>query len=158
MRDEIMKHATALIGIAVLLFAGPALSAAETESESAGTSEAMVQNMHEHMQKMQEQMKSIHATDEPEERKALMHEHMQAMQEGMAMLKNMETAGKHGMMDMGDMQMHSKDSQSEADAMPCRKNHGMAARHHDVQQRTRMMRQMMEQILEHQSAQEVSGE
>jgi len=101
-----MKHVTVLIGITVLFFVGPVLLAAETEPESAGTSDAMMQNMqnmqntHEHMQKMQEQMKSIHATDDPEERKALMHEHMQAMQEG----------------------------------MPCHKKHAMSTRHHDMEQ------------------------
>jgi len=142
-----MKHVTVLTGIAVLFFAGPMLNAAETGPESADASDGMTQNMHEHMQKMHEQMKSIHATDDPEERKALMHEHMQAMQEGMAMMEDMEGAGGHKMMHMGDMQMHSEDSQSQADGMPCHKKHAMSARHHD-----------MEQMSEHQSTQEASGE
>lgn len=45
--------------------------------------------MHEHMQKMQQQMERIRAANDPQERDRLVQEHMKSMQEGMKMMHAM---------------------------------------------------------------------
>jgi len=163
-----MKRVTVLIGIAVFFFAGPMLLAAEPELESPKTSEATTEQLDSHMQKMQEQMKRIHATNDPTERKQMMHEHMQDMHAGVAMMSdmgdeekhvmmNMGDEEKHVMMNMGDMQMQEGDSHSHKVGMSCQGMTAMDGRFHDMQQQMHMMQKMMEQMMEHQSVQEVSS-
>lgn len=150
-----MKHKTILLGIAALFFTGPMLLAAQPEAESPKSSEVTMQQMHSHMQKMQEQMKRIHAISDSEERRNLMHEHMQTMREGIAMMSDMGDEKKHVMMKMGDMQMQKSDSQSHTVGMPCQRMTAMEGRYLDMQQHMHLMQKMMEQMMEHQNVQEV---
>lgn len=150
-----MKHKSILLGIAALFFTGPTLLVAQPETESPESSEVTMQQMHSHMQKMQEQMKRIHAISDSEERRNLMQEHMQTMHEGIAMMSDMGDEEKHVMMKMGDMQMQESDSQSHAEDMSCQRMTAMEGRHLNMQQQVHLMQKMMEQMMEDQSVQEL---
>ena len=114
--------------------------------------EMKMEKMHEKMKKMQEQMEKIHSTKDPAERQKLMKEHMQSMQEGMKMMGAM--AG--GMKDADMMTKAKKDQvESMADA---RDGMGMCMmmmkKHKSVESRIDMMQKMMEQMMEHESAEQ----
>lgn len=100
-------------------------------------------------------MKRIHAISDSEERRNLMQEHMQTMHEGIAMMSDMGDEEKHVMMKMGDMQMQESDSQSHAEDMSCQRMTAMEGRHLNMQQQVHLMQKMMEQMMEHQSVQEL---
>jgi len=102
--------------------------------------------MHERMKKMHEQMEKIHASKDPKERQELMDEHMESMREGMKAMRGMgrkpkvecpedeggeEAAGKGGM--MGGMMMK---------------------KHKLMEDRLDAMQKMMEQMLEHEAAEQ----
>jgi len=101
--------------------------------------------MMENMEKMQRQMEKIQATTDTKERQKLMQEHMQSMQENMKVMRGMDGqmmtgSGQHGGIAMGDHQN-----------MKC----GDMMKHHDMMKnRMDMMQMMMEQMMQHQSAQE----
>ncbi|NIO39369.1 MAG: hypothetical protein GTO41_03690 [Burkholderiales bacterium] len=139
-----MKHVTVLIGIAVVFFAGPMLLAGEPESESPKTSEATTEQLHSHMQKMQEQMQRIRATNDPTEREQMMREHMQTMHEGMAIMASMEVADMHMMRNTGDTDMRCTSSQTHAEDMSCQQMGAMEGQHHDREQCMQMMQESME--------------
>jgi len=92
-----MKRSTIILSAVVLSILGSPLLAAEPETAAGGEMMPMMQDMHTHMQAMQETMKQIRATKDPEARKKLMHEHMQSMSKGMAMMGKMEPGQQHDM-------------------------------------------------------------
>ena len=83
-----------------MMFASPML-AAHNESSMDGPMAQQMEKMHSQMLTMQQQMKEIKATKDPEKRKALMQQHMQSMRDGMMMIG--ETEDVHGGMMMGKM-------------------------------------------------------
>jgi hypothetical protein len=127
-----------------------------TTSPKSAPTAAQSGMMMENMEKMQRQMEKIQATTDTTERKKLMREHMQTMQENMKAMHDMggqmmTGGGQHGGMTMGD----HKDMEG-GDRM---KHHDMKGgdmmKHHDMMKnRMDLMQMMMEQMLQHQSAQE----
>ena len=107
--------------------------------------------MQEKMKTMQEQMGKIHAAKDPQERKKLMKEHMQSMQEGMKMMGGMG-AGMRG----GDMMAKAKKDQAESmtDAGDGMGMCIMMKKHKSVEARLDMMQKMMEQMMEHEGAEQ----
>jgi hypothetical protein len=153
-----MKIAIVLMAVvAFTTIAWPAISA-----EPEVTSEASMQKMHSHMQMMQGQIDQMHASDDPEERERMMREHSQAILDGNVMMAEMEAADMHKMMNMKDMKMQGKGSESMADDMPCQRMVAMQDSHHDKQEHRQMMQKrmqkMMEHMTEHQSMQAEPGE
>jgi len=99
--------------------------------------------MKKNMQNMMEQMKEIHATDDPAKRKQLMHEHMQKMHKGMKMMRSMggnTMAGMAGDKKGGNMKM-AKGMNKNMSSMD------MGERHQMMEQRMDMMQMMMEQMM-----------
>ena len=107
--------------------------------------------MQEKMKTMQEQMGKIHAAKDPQERKKLMKEHMQSMQEGMKMMGGMG-AGMRG----GDMMAKARKDQAESmtDVGDGMEMCMMMKKHKSVEARLDMMQMMMEQMMEHESAEQ----
>lgn len=108
-------------------------------SGQAGMSMEMMANM----EKMQQQMEKIQATSDPKERQKLMQEHMQAMQENMKAMRGM--CGPMGSGQPGGMSMGKHKDMKGGDMM---KQHDM------MEKRMDMMQMMMEQMVQHQKAQE----
>ena len=112
-----------------------------------------MEKMLEQMKKMREQMEKIHSAKDPQERQKLMKEHMQSMQEGMKMMGGMGA----GMMKGGDMMAKAKKDQAESmtdagDGMGmCMM---MMKKHKSVEARLDMMQKMMEQMMEHEGAEQ----
>ena len=118
-----------------------------TSKTSSATAEfSMPPAMMNNMKKMQQQMEKIQATTDPRERQKLMQQHMQTMQENMKAMHGM--MGNSMMMD-GDqspgMAMGDHKDMKGGDMM---KHHGM------MENRMNMMQMMMEQMMQHQNAQE----
>ena len=113
----------------------PANSAPVPGAQPTGPS----QQMHAHMQVMQEQMARIHATQDPAERQRLMQEHMQSMQANMAMM------GRMGQMGQGRSGGASQCAQGDTacQMQELQTQHGM------MQERMGMMQQMMGQMMQH---------
>ena len=107
--------------------------------------------MQEKMKTMQEQMGKIHSAKDPQERQKLMKEHMQSMQEGMKMMGGMG-AGMKG----GDMMAKAKKDQAESmtDADDGMEMCMMMKKHKSVEARLDMMQKMMEQMMEHEGAEQ----
>jgi hypothetical protein len=106
-------------------------------------------SMHEHMQKMQEQMASIRAAEDPAVRQRLMDEHMQSMREHMQMMaRDGERSSEPNATRCagGDMDCRMREMQSQ--------NTSMQRDMHAMQERMSSMQQMLEQMLEHQRAAE----
>ena len=110
-----------------------------------------MEKMQEKMKKMQEQMEKIHAAKDPQERQKLMQEHVQSMQEGMKMMGRMG-----GGMKGGDMMAKAKKSQGEAmtDAGDGMEMCMMMKKQKSVESRMDMMQMMMEQMTEHEAAEQ----
>ena len=114
-----------------------------------------MEKMQEKMKKMQEQMEKIHAATDPAERRKLMKEHMQSMQEGMKMMGRMG-----GGMKGGDMMAKAKKDQDG----PMMEDGGgdkggmmggmMMKKHKKMEDRMDMMQMMMEQMIEHEKAEQ----
>ena len=100
-----------------------------------GNMEMMKQNMH----KMMQQMKKIHATNDPAERKQLMHDHMQNMQKNMKMMR-----GMGGGMMMGMTSDKMKGNKMTAKGMNSK---DMGQSQQMMEQRMDMMQMMMEQMM-----------
>ena len=101
--------------------------------------------MHAKMKKMQEQMEKIHESKDPEERQKLMQEHMESMREGMKAMRGMgkrpkgecpEEEGDGGTAEKGGMMG------------------GMMKKHKLVEDRLDAMQKMIEQMLEHEAAEQ----
>ena len=111
--------------------------------------------MRENMKKMQEQMQKIHATTDPAERRKLMKEHMQSMQEGMKMMGRMG-----GGMKGGDMMAKAKKDQGGSMMEDGGGDKGgmmggmMMKKHKKMEDRMDMMQMMMEQMIEHEKAEQ----
>ena len=110
-----------------------------------------MEKMQEKMKKMQEQMKKIHSAKDPAERQKLMKEHMQSMQEGMKMMGRKGAAMKGG-----DMMVKAKKDQAESmtDAGDGMEMCMMMKKHKSVESRMDMMQQMLEQLIEHETAEQ----
>jgi hypothetical protein len=111
--------------------------------------EKSMAQMQDHMKKMQDIMARLQKTNDPAERQKLMAEHTKAMYEGMQAMRGMGGGMMQGMMGAGMMGGAQKDGAGKPgmgrDApMPLE----MMGRRVD------MMQMMMEQMMEHQKAQE----
>lgn len=113
--------------------------------------EMKMEKMQEKMKTMQEQMEKIHSAKDPQERQKLMKEHMQSMQEGMKMMGGMG-AGMKG----GDMMARAEKDQAESmsDAGDGMGMCMMMKKHKSVEARLNMMQKMMEQMMEHEGAEQ----
>ena len=111
-----------------------------------------MEKMQEKMNKMHEQMEKIHSAKDPQERQKLMKEHMQSMQEGMKMMGGMGLGMKGGDM-MAKARTDQADSMTDAgDGMGmCMM---MMKKHKSVEARMDMMQKMMEQMMEHEGAEQ----
>lgn len=95
----------------------------------------MMENMQAHMQKMNQQMDEIRATEDPDKRAELIDEHMKSMHEGMNMMRGMD-----GNMMMGGKQQGAPMSDD------------MASRMNRMEQHMDMMQMMMDQVIQTQDA------
>jgi hypothetical protein len=103
--------------------------------------------MHEHMSEMHEQMARIHATEDSDERQRLMHEHMQSMQQHMQMMGSMHGEGRPA----GPSRCPEGDSACRMQQM--RAEDGMThERMRALEERLDSMQQLLQQMLEHQRA------
>ena len=144
-----MKIITQTLTFAMfMMFASPML-AAQNESAADKPMAQQVEKMHSHMQTMQQQMKEIKATKDPEKRKALMQQHMQSMHEGMMMMGKMD--GAQGKMSQGAMQEKKERMSGQQDDAQCQRMQTMEHRQEGMQERMKMMQMMMQQMMEHQS-------
>ena len=100
--------------------------------------------MHAKMKKMQEQMEKIHESKDPEERQKLMQEHMESMREGMKAMRGMGRKPKGECPDEGDGEAAEKGGMMG----------GMMKKHKLVEDRLDAMQKMMEQMLEHEAAEQ----
>jgi hypothetical protein len=115
----------------------PAKSSKTADAADKQTDKQMGQ-MQAQMDKMQAQMGKIRQTTDPQERQKLMQEHMQSMREGMKMMRGMcEGMMGGGMMGEG---MMGGDMMKGDDMM---------------EKRMEMMLTIMEQMMEHQSQQDM---
>jgi len=100
--------------------------------------------MHAKMKKMQEQMEKIHESKDPEERQKLMQEHMESMREGMKAMRGMGRKPKGECPDEGDGEAAEKGGMMG----------GMMKKHKLVEDRLDAMQKMIEQMLEHEAAEQ----
>lgn len=157
-----MKTITQISSIAMfMMFASPML-AAQNEPPADQPMAQQMEKMHSHMQTMQQQMKEIKATKNPEKRKALMQQHMQSMHEGMMMMGEMDNAqgmmmGKmdnaQGKISHSAMQEKKERMSCQQDDAQCQRIQTMEHRQEGMQERMKMMQMMMQQMMEHQSMQ-----
>src|ERR1035437_3481354 len=118
---------------------------AASKSDSTDAQHGMPMGMMGNMEKMQQQMEKIQATTDPKERQKLMQEHMQSMQENMKAMRGMGGPMMMGSGQPGGMPMGDHKDMKGGDMM----------KHHDMmEKRMNMMQMMMEQMMQHQSAQE----
>jgi hypothetical protein len=130
-----MKRLTLVLVLSVLGSSAGAQTQQNDESEPA---QAPAAQMHAQMQLMHEQMRQLHATTDPEERKRLMQAHMQSMRQGMGMMGSMQPGAMgHG----GGMR-----NCSEGDTT-CRMQ-GMEQRQQMMGERMGMMQMMMDQMMQ----------
>jgi len=157
-----MKMATVLL-LLLSALAVPAVYAADEEDhaahhpgadkEQAGPAHddraagMKMEKMHEQMTKMHEQMEKIHAATDPQERRKLMDEHMQSMREGMKMMRGMG-ADTMGRKKKGEPMMED----GGKDGMPM--GMMMMKRHKMMEDRLDTMQMMMEQMMEHEAAEQ----
>ena len=137
----------------------PQGTAAQTQSETQERGGGDMRQMEGRMQKMQDIMQRMRSATDAKERQRLMKEHMQAMREGMQAMRGMGSmmgsmrggeAG-HGS-DATDQDMAGS---SGADAM-CEgmMRDGMMKMHKMMMKRMSMMTEMMEQMMEHEAAEQ----
>ena len=114
-----------------------------------------MEKMQEKMKKMQEQMEKIHSAKNPQERQKLLQEHMQSMQEGMKMMGRMG-----GGMKGGDMMAKARKDQGESMMEDGGGDKGgmrggmMMKKHKKMEDRMDMLQMMMEQMIEHEKAEQ----
>ena len=106
--------------------------------------------MQERMKKMQEQMQKIHATRDPKERQKLMEEHMESMRKGMKMMHGMDRKpkGERPPQDGGEKGAENSGEIGEMMGGMMMKKHTM------MEDRLDAMQKMMEQMLEHEAAEQ----
>jgi len=100
--------------------------------------------MHARMKKMHGQMEQIHESKDPEERQKLMQEHMESMREGMKAMRGMGRKPKGECPDEGDGEAAEKGGMMG----------GMMKKHKLVEDRLDAMQKMIEQMLEHEAAEQ----
>ncbi|MBM7455627.1 hypothetical protein HNR62_001499 [Oceanisphaera litoralis] len=135
-----MKKLVRMLMVTAVM-AGPVLADSHQSQSGAHRHGAMMgmmnqeqmQTMHQHMEKMQALMAEINQESDPEKRRALMQTHRQSMREGMQMMKGQGGmgSGRKGMSPMG-----------------------MEERMGMMEQRMNMMHMMMEQMMDHDVAEE----
>jgi|SRR5579859_146381 len=161
-----MKMATVSL-LLVSALAAPAVYAAEADDHAAhhpgadkdGAGPAQddkagsmkMDKMQEQMTKMHGQMEKIHATTDPQERRKLMDEHMQSMREGMKMMRGMGGDAMGGKK-KGEPMMEEGGKGMDKDGMPM--GMMMRKRHKMMDDRLDAMQKMMEQMLEHEAAEQ----
>ena len=138
--------------------------APEPEDKAAGMKmEKKQEAMHEKMKKMQEQMDKIRSSRDPQERQKLMKEHMQSMREGMKMMKDTGVGmkmGTEGKKKGAAEHEHAQDGAAsqggdEMAMMEGMKGGGMMMKKHKMMEaRMDLLQKMMEQMLEHESAEQ----
>ncbi len=94
--------------------------------------QAHMKEMKAHMKEMQAEMKAIHTESDPDKRKQLMQRHQKSMMKGMGMMH-----------EMGGNMMSDKESM-----------HGKQGCSSMMEERMDMMQMMMEQMMQHQGAQQ----
>lgn len=158
-----MKTIIYTLTLAILMMFGSPMLAAQNEPTTEKPMARQMEKMHSQMQTMQQQMKDLKATNDPETRKELMHQHMQSMRKGMNMMS--ETDDVRGGMMMGKMDeaqsnmahtaMHGKKNRMacQQEDAPCQRAQTMEHRQEDMQERMKMMQMMMQQMMEHLSVQ-----
>jgi periplasmic protein CpxP/Spy len=161
-----MKMATVAL-LLVSALAAPAVYAAEADDHAAhhpgadkdGAGPAQddkgggmkMEKMHEQMKKMHQQMEKIHAATDPQERRKLMEEHMQSMRESMKMMRGMGGTAMGGKK-KGEPMMEEGGKDPDKDGMPM--GMMMMKRHKMMEDRLDTMQKMMEQMLEHEAAEQ----
>ena len=144
-----MKTSILFTTIVVCALSAPIASAQEKSAPAKpamGMDKQMPQ-MQENMKKMQQQMEKFQATTDPKERQKLMQEHMQTMQENMKAMHGMGGPMMMGGDRHGGMAMGAHKGMADGDMM----------KHHDMmEKRMDMMQMMMEQMVQHQKAQETT--
>ena len=105
-----------------------------------------MEKMQEQMKKMREQMDRIHAAKDPQERQKLMTEHMQSMRDSM---NTMHAMGGGMMGKKGEPMMEGS---GDSGGAPMGKM--MMKRHKMMEDRMDMMQMMLEQMMEHESAEQ----
>ena len=102
--------------------------------------------MQERMKKMHEQMEKIHASKDPKERQELMQEHMESMREGMKAM--------HGMGKKPKGECPEDEAGGEAAEKGGMMGGMMMKKHKAMVERLDAMQKMMEQMLEHEAAEQ----
>jgi hypothetical protein len=125
---------------------GPAVKAPKSPAKPKAEDKTAAQ-MQDHMKKMQDIMARLQKATDPAERKKLMEEHTKAMQEGMQTMRGMGGGMMQGMMGGGMMGQAPKDGVAKPGMGGPMSPEGMG-------RRMDMMQMMMEQMMEHQKAQE----
>ncbi len=158
-----MKTITHILTLAILMILASPMLAAQNEPPTEKPMAQQMEKVHSLMQTMQQQMKEIKATKDPEKRKALMQQHMQSMREGMMMMgETDDTEGKMMMGKKGEAQskMAHPSMQEKKERMACQQDDAkcesmqtMEHRQESMQERMKMMQMMMQQMMDHQSVQ-----
>ncbi len=147
-----MKTSIRAIAMVAILIIGQPISAIAQDDEAAGGADErpiIMQQMHEHMQTMRQQMEKIHASEDPEERKRLMHEHMQSMRSAMTMMGKMSGSMMQSEQMGGPGMNHGHQAQRcKEDTDQCKQMNEMVDRQRHMEQRVSMMQMMMQQMME----------
>jgi protein CpxP len=145
-----MKYITRILTFAIpIMFTSPMLLA-QNEPPTEKPMAQQMEKMHSQLQSMQQQMKEIKATKDPEKRKALMQKNMQSFRESMMMMGEMDEA--QSKMAHPSMQEKKARMACQQDDAQCQRMHTMEHRQEGMQERMSMMQMMMQQMMEHQSA------
>lgn len=124
-------------------------ASAASSPNSAHQPDASMAHMHANMQRMQEMMAKIHATKDPAERQRLMAEHRAAMRSHMQAMGGMMG---HGTMDEGSCSMMGSTSGGRGMARGGMMGGDSAQHQCQMMGHMQMMHGMMQQMMEHMSA------
>ncbi len=151
-----------LIGTALVmaLIGGPVFAETDParEIDRQWAERAKVQEkMEVHMEMMQSTMSKLQAENDPSVRKQLMDDHMQEMREMMGMMTSMPRSSfnRHDMHGaMHGVNVKDIAPMCKEDTAQCRQINAMAKRHAYIEREIAMMQMMMQQIMEHNAAEE----
>ena len=102
--------------------------------------EGKMENMQQHMSKMNTLLEEVKSETDPEKRQELLHKHAQSMEDMMTMMRGDNKGMGHS---MGKNNMDKMDKMKKSKAMPPEQNMEM------MEERLMMMQQMMEQVMGH---------
>tara|TARA_R110001606_G_scaffold330727_1_gene478410 strand:+ start:8545 stop:9006 length:462 start_codon:yes stop_codon:yes gene_type:complete len=102
--------------------------------------EGKMENMQQHMSKMNTLLEEVKSETDPEKRQELLHKHAQSMDDMMTMMRGDNKGMGHS---MGKNNMDKMDKMKKSKAMPPEQNMEM------MEERLMMMQQMMEQVMGH---------